>query len=226
MVAVIKRNLYFLISKHNWIFLFVILVTVTAIFMVPVSNYNMFDSITLGMSDSFLDKRYIICIMMLNFYFIWLACTLFLNGLRHSKEFMWLRMSPVRWLVYQIISIFISILLLHIILYLVVLIVTYGLQIAVIPNIMTYLLAVCIRFTVCMIAMICSLYLKKIGTLLLISIYAIPYYSNYRTICDYVYLSHDSEYLYSLIGLFVLSFLLIYLLSQKIKYIEDGGFQK
>lgn len=112
MKMILKRDIYFIFSKKNYLFFILLMLIASIPIIFPYIKADDYLITIFGMNLELVDKRYFMWLFIIQFYFLWLANTLFWNDLRYSYEFIWLRMNPEKWYIYKLVSLLIVFILL------------------------------------------------------------------------------------------------------------------
>lgn len=174
MKLIIKRDLWYLFSKKNYFFLGILLLmlTIPLVYAHGVES-NSFLTI-LGMNAEIFDKRYVMWLLIPNFYFIWIINTLFWNDLKYSYEFIWLRMSSRKWFFIKIFSILISLIVLYSIILIISNICFYlFFSTAISISIKEILFSLCIHFSIGLLVIAGTCYFSKVTIYITALYYAV-----------------------------------------------------
>lgn len=116
MRSILTRDFYMTFSKNNIIFLLIIIIFLCNAFLLPIDSEHIMLKF-FGFDSTYQSASYLTFCLCFHFYFIWFFYRLYTRDISRSSEFLWLRISPHKWMFYKSISILIMMLLLQFILF-------------------------------------------------------------------------------------------------------------
>lgn len=222
MKQIMKRDIYFLFSKKNWMLLLILMIAISIPFIfVHVSSDDYLYTV-LGMNLNILDKRYIMIILILNFYMIWLGNLLFMKDLKYSCEFLWLRIKVKNWLICKYIAIFMIFLFLNGLIGIIVSLLKSYFTIDIMTFIMTILITSVIQFFVTIFVIIGMAYLKKSMMYIIVLMYVGAIYFKLPGL-NLLFTSTILEQTHMIFVLLFLIGIIYYVMKEKMLLIIEEG---
>ena len=217
-----KRKIYFLISKKNIMFLAVLGCLLLFPFIAEQMDYHYMVFIGLKMNHPM--PWYLVHAILINAYFIWLFIHLFIVDLDSDGAMLFPRIQRRKVVWYQMLSLFLVNILIHLIFVLIYSGVSYFVLHHVSISIIEVISSVLLRYVTCLFIIVLFLQFHFKIIPIMIGGYLLPFVLDIVPFpFQYLYIDAYHEWYYILILMLCLGLLFLFLVPQRLsRYLESG----